>query len=239
MFLRKEINNTPKHIGIIIDGNGRWARQRGETRSYGHQKGAKQLYSIVELSVQLAIEYLTVYVFSKENWQRPKDEVGSLMNLFEKGLDMDNLLIKNNIRLLIVGDLRGLPTSVGEHLTKCIQRTQTNTGMTLCLALNYSSRLEIVHATKQLAEKVSNKIIRINDISEQLISKYLYTYPMPDIDFLIRTGGEYRLSNFMLWQCSYAELYFCKTLWPDFKEKDYLKAIYEYQKRDRRFGKIK
>ncbi|KAA6324584.1 Ditrans polycis-undecaprenyl-diphosphate synthase [termite gut metagenome] len=206
------IENIPEHIAIIIDGNGRWAQKYGKERSYGHRIGAKNLHSIVELSVRLGINNLTVYVFSKENWQRSKKEVTSLMDLFVKGLDKVNLLVKNNIRFNIMGELIELPIKVQTHISQCIEETQNNAGMTLCLALNYSSRLEIVRASKQLAEMTDNKIINSNDITELLFSKHLYANSMPDVDLLIRTGEEYRLSNFMLWQCSYAELYFCKTL---------------------------
>jgi undecaprenyl diphosphate synthase len=231
--------NMPGHIAIIIDGNGRWAEKQGQARSCGHQAGTKNLHSIVELSVRLDIKYLTIYVFSKENWQRPKEEIATLMDLLVKGLDRENLLMKNNIRLNIIGELIELPAKVQLHMNKCIEKTKNNTGMTLCLALNYSSRFEIVRAVKRLLMMTYNKVIEPDDITEYLFSKYLYTNSLPDVDLLIRTGGEYRLSNFMLWQCSYTELYFCKTLWPDFKEKDYLMAVYEYQTRDRRFGKIK
>ncbi|KAA6318583.1 Ditrans polycis-undecaprenyl-diphosphate synthase [termite gut metagenome] len=228
------MENIPEHIAIIIDGNGRWSQKYGNE----HRIGAKNLHSIVELSVRLGVNNLTVYVFSKENWQRPKEEIASLMDLFVKGLDKVNLLVKNNIRFNIMGELIELPAKVQTHISQCIEETQNNAGMTLCLALNYSSRLEIVRTSKQLAEMTDNKIINSNDITELLFSKHLYANSMPDVDLLIRTGEEYRLSNFMLWQCSYAELYFCKTLWPDFKEEDYLKAIYDYQTRDRRFGTV-
>ncbi len=236
---KNNLSILPKHIGIIIDGNGRWAEKRGQKRSYGHQVGTKKLYNIITSCVKLNIQYLTVYVFSKENWKRPQEEVESLMNLFEKGLDIENLLNRNNIRLQVSGDLIGLPKHVTTFLNKCIKETQTNNGLTLCLALNYSSRMEIVNAVKILTEKANRQSIRSIDVTEQLFSEHLYIPSMPDIDFIIRTGGEYRLSNFMLWQSSYAELYFTQTLWPDFEKKDLLNALLEYQKRERRFGNIR
>lgn len=228
----------PNHIAIIIDGNGRWAEARGKPRSYGHEAGTKKLHEIVRLSASLKINYLTIYAFSTENWQRPLNEVNSLMKLFKNGLDIDNFLHKNNIRLIISGETDGLPEEVSNHLKQCIEATCNNTGMTLCIALNYSARHEILYSAKKIAKKIEEKLLKPEEISEELFSEHLYAPSMPDIDYLIRTGGEYRLSNFMLWQCSYAELYFTPVLWPDFEEEDFHNALSEYHTRDRRFGKV-
>ena len=231
-------NIYPNHIAIIIDGNGRWAEAKGKPRSYGHEAGTKKLHEIVRISANLNINYLTIYAFSTENWQRPVNEVNSLMDLFKIGLDINNFLNKNNIKLLISGKTDGLPEKVSSHLEECIEATCNNAGMTLCIALNYSSRHEILNSAKKIAEKIEKKYLKPDEISEEVFSEHLYTPSMPDIDYLIRTGGEYRLSNFMLWQCSYAEFYFTPVLWPDFEEKDFHNALLEYNTRDRRFGKV-
>ncbi len=234
----KESSILPTHIGIIIDGNGRWAEKKGENRSNGHKAGANNLIRIIKFACDLRIKYISIYAFSKENWQRPKDEVDSLLSLINNRIDLDDFLDKNNIRFLIAGSLSELPSHIKCHLEHCVEKSSNNTGLTLCIAINYSSKSEIVNAAKILAEKVVVQSLNTDDFDEELFSRHLYTYPMPDIDFLIRTGGECRLSNFMLWQLSYAELYFTSKLWPDFNEKDFCKSLLEYQKRDRRFGKV-
>lgn len=232
------LTTIPKHIGIIIDGNGRWAELRGKPRSYGHEVGTKKLQEIVTLSANLKINYLTIYAFSNENWQRPKNEVDCLMKLFKSGLNIDNFLNENNIKLYVSGNIYELPIAISTHLEECMEKTCNNTGLNLCIALNYSSRVEIIHSVKKIAEMVNEHILTPDEITNEIFTSHFYNPSIPDIDFLIRTGGEYRLSNFMLWQCSYAELYFTPILWPDFKEKDFHEALAEYQKRERRFGKI-
>lgn len=238
MYQKSIAGIYPNHIAIIMDGNGRWAEARGKPRSYGHEMGTKKLQEIVSLSVRLKINYLTIYAFSHENWQRPRSEVDCLMRLFKSGLDIDNFLNQNNIRFSVSGDMYGFPMTVSTHLEKCMEHTRNNTGLNLCIALNYSSRVEILHSVKRIAEKINENILVPNDITEEIFTKHFYTPSLPDIDFLIRTGGEYRLSNFMLWQCSYAELFFTPVLWPDFTEDDFYEALSEFQKRNRRFGKI-
>lgn len=242
LFTVKIANNDlsvlPKHIAIIMDGNGRWAETKGSPRSYGHKVGTKKLQEIVSIAVNLKINYLTLYAFSNENWQRPKNEVDCLMKLIKSGLDIDNFLNDNNIKLQILGNIYEFPVSVSTHLERCLEETCNNTGLNLSIALNYSSKLEILDSVKNIAERIEKKQLTSNEITEQLFSEYFYVPSLPDVDFLIRTGGEYRLSNFMLWQCSYAELYFTPILWPDFTENDFCNAILEYQKRNRRFGKI-
>ena len=229
-------SRIPAHIAIIMDGNGRWAKQRGEARSFGHQAGAETVYVIAEEAARLGVKYLTLYTFSTENWKRPAEEVSALMHLLMDSIEEETLM-KNNIRFRIIGEMAKLPVHVAERLEQCIAHTSGNTGMTLVLALSYSSKWEITNAVKQIAEQVASHKLAINDITDQTIDKYLETRFMPDPDLLIRTGGELRLSNYLLWQCAYSELYFCDTFWPDFKEEEFCKAIYDYQQRERRFGK--
>lgn len=233
-----DLSVLPNHIAIIMDGNGRWAEKEGNPRSYGHKVGTRKLQEMISIAVNFKINYFTVYAFSNENWQRPKNEVDCLMKLFESGLDIDNFLNKNNIKLTILGNIYEFPVSVSTHLEKCIEETRSNTGLNLSIALNYSSKLEILNSVKKIAKEIEKNHLKPNEITEELFSEHLYAPSLPDVDFLIRTGGEYRLSNFMLWQCSYAELYFTPILWPDFTENDFHNALLEYQKRNRRFGRI-
>lgn len=238
MLYREQIdkNRIPAHIAIIMDGNGRWAKQRGQNRSMGHQAGAETVHVIAEEAAKLGVKYLTLYTFSTENWNRPQDEINALMALLMESIE-EEIFMKNNISFRIIGDTEKLPSMVLERLNKCIERTSANTGMCLTLALSYSSKWEITHAMKQIAQKVQNGELAVNEIDNQTIEQHLSTYFMPDPELLIRTGGEIRLSNYLLWQCAYSELYFCDTFWPDFKEEAFCKAICDYQKRERRFGK--
>ena len=229
-------SRIPAHIAIIMDGNGRWAKQRGMARSYGHQAGAETVHAIAEEAARLGVKYLTLYTFSTENWKRPAEEVSALMSLLMDSIEEDTLM-KNNIRFRIIGETEKLPADVFERLNQCITHTAGNTGMCLVLALSYSSKWEITEAVKQIASQVENHQLAIADITDQTIDRFLSTRFMPDPDLLIRTGGEIRLSNYLLWQCAYSELYFCDTFWPDFKEEEFCKAIYDYQQRERRFGK--
>ena len=229
-------NKIPAHVAIIMDGNGRWAKQKGQIRSYGHQAGAETVHIIAEEAARLGVKYLTLYTFSTENWNRPADEVAALMSLLMDSIEEETFM-KNNISFRIIGDTSKLPEQVLNRLSQCIARTSVNTGMCLVLALSYSSKWEMTEAVKQIAAAVSSGEINVNDITDNTIDKFLSTNFMPDPDLLIRTGGEIRLSNYLLWQCAYSELYFCDTFWPDFKEEEFCKAICEYQKRERRFGK--
>ena len=226
----------PQHVAIIMDGNGRWAKLQGKERTYGHQKGAETVQEIAEEAARLGIKYLTLYTFSTENWNRPAQEVSALMNLLLKSIK-EEVLMKNNIRLRVIGDTPKLPQEVQDCLYECIQHTASNTGMCLVLALSYSARWEITETVRQIARQVQAGTINAEDINAQYIASQLSTHFMPDPDLLIRTGGEIRLSNYLLWQCAYSELYFCDTYWPEFHKEEFRKAIYEYQLRERRFGK--
>ena len=229
-------DRIPAHVAIIMDGNGRWAKQRGQVRSMGHQAGAETVHVIAEEAAKLGVKYLTLYTFSTENWNRPQDEVNALMALLMESIE-EEIFMKNNISFRIIGDTEKLPSMVLERLNKCIERTSVNTGMCLTLALSYSSKWEITHAMKQIAQKVKDGDLVVDEITDQTIDQHLSTHFMPDPELLIRTGGEIRLSNYLLWQCAYSELYFCDTFWPDFKEEEFCKAICDYQGRERRFGK--
>ena len=231
-----DMNRIPPHVAIIMDGNGRWAKQKGHVRSFGHQAGAETVHAITEEAARLGVKYLTLYTFSTENWNRPADEVSALMALLMDSIEEETFM-KNNIRFRIIGDMSRMPKDVWNRLSQCIERTSNNTGMTLVLALSYSSRWEITDAVKQIASKIKNETLSVDEITDETINQYLCTNFMPDPDLLIRTGGEIRLSNYLLWQCAYSELYFCDTFWPDFKKEELCKAIYEFQKRERRFGK--
>jgi len=233
-----DMGKLPKHIAIIMDGNGRWAKNQGKLRVFGHENGAKSVRQIVESSARLGIENLTLYAFSTENWNRPKLEVKTLMRLLINSLKKEiKTLNDNNIRLNSIGNLELLPKSAQSELLSVIEKTKNNSRMTLTLALSYGSRDEIIQAVQAISDKVKNNIISIVDIDESIINQHLYTQNLPDVDLLIRTSGEHRISNFLLWQIAYAELYFTDVLWPDFKEEDLHKAIINYQKRERRFGK--
>lgn len=234
----EQIDKTriPKHVAIIMDGNGRWAKQQGKERTFGHQAGAETVQDITEEAARLGVKYLTLYTFSTENWNRPQDEIAALMNLLLNSIEEETLM-KNNICFRVIGDFKKLPTEVQNSLSACIERTSKNTGMCLVLALSYSSRWEITEAVRQIAIQVKNGEITPEQITDEYIGSHLTTSFMPDPDLLIRTGGEIRLSNYLLWQCAYSELYFCDTFWPDFNNEEFRKAIYEYQQRERRFGK--
>ncbi len=219
-----------------MDGNGRWAKQRGHERSFGHQAGAETVHIIAEEAARLGIKYLTLYTFSTENWNRPSEEVAALMSLLFESIEEETFM-KNNISFRIIGDIAKLPANVQERLQACVEHTSANTGMCLVLALSYSARWEITEATRQIARLIKDGTLQPEQIDSGLISQHLATNFMPDPDLLIRTGGEIRLSNYLLWQCAYSELYFCDTYWPDFHAEELRKAICDYQKRERRFGK--
>lgn len=238
MLYQDQIDKTriPSHIAIIMDGNGRWAKQRGQIRTFGHQAGAETVHVIAEEAARLGVKYLTLYTFSTENWNRPVDEVAALMSLLMDSIEEETFM-KNNISFRIIGDTAKLPENVLERLNRCIERTSVNTGMCLTLALSYSSRWEITEAVRQISSRVSAGDLKADEITDQTVDGFLATHYMPDPDLLIRTGGEVRLSNFLLWQCAYSELYFCDTFWPDFKAEELCKAICDYQRRERRFGK--
>ena len=231
-----DLKRVPRHVAIIMDGNGRWAKQRGRERSYGHQKGAETVHLIAEEAARLGIGYLTLYTFSTENWNRPSDEVAALMGLLFDSIEEETFM-KNNISFRIIGNMEKLPANVQRRLNDCIAHTAQNTGMCLVLALSYSSQEEITEATRRIAKLVQAGQLKPEDIDSTVVAGQLMTNFMPDPDLLIRTGGELRLSNYLLWQCAYTELYFCDTYWPDFHEEDFCKAICDYQKRERRFGK--
>ena len=232
------MNKLPKHVAIIMDGNGRWANLQGKNRVSGHQQGAKSVREVVEEAVKMEIEFLTLYAFSTDNWSRPKEEVSLLMKLLVNSLKKEfKRLIKNNIRLQSIGNMDGLPNPVKEELTYVIEKTKNNTGMVLTLALNYGGKEELTAAVKAIAFKVKNSIISPEKVDISTIIEHLYTRNLPAVDLLIRTSGEERISNFLLWHIAYAELYFTKTLWPDFKKEDLQKALVDYTKRERRFGK--
>ena len=233
-----DTNNLPKHLSIIMDGNGRWAKQRGLLRAMGHENGTKSVKTTIETCTKLGIEFLTLYAFSTENWNRPKLEVETLMKLLVSSLKKELKTLKdNNIKLNAIGNLEKLPHSAYVELHDVIEATKENTRMTLTLALSYGSREEIVSAVKIISDKVKNNIISIDSIDDSIINEHLYTQNLPDVDLLIRTSGEHRISNFLLWQIAYSELYFTNVLWPDFKEEHLYEAIISYQKRERRFGK--
>jgi len=240
MKLLDKINkeNLPKHLAIIMDGNGRWAKQKGLLRAFGHENGTKSVRITVETCAKLGIENLTLYAFSTENWNRPKLEVDTLMKLLISSLKKEfETLQKNNIRLNCIGNIDLLPASAKKELLAVIEKTKNNTRMTLTLALSYGSREELLNAVKIISDKVKNNIISIDSLDESIINQHLYTHNLPDVDLVIRTSGEHRISNFLLWQIAYAEFYFTEVLWPDFKEDDLYEAIISYQKRERRFGK--
>ena len=228
----------PKHTAIIMDGNGRWAEQKGMPRIFGHQNGVTAVRRIVEAASKFNIKYLTLFTFSVENWDRPRSEVDTLMGLLVQTLkDQFEDMFKNNIKLNAIGDLDTLPGEVREELYTIIESTKDNTGMTLTLALSYGGKQEIFNAVKEISEKVKNDIICLDNFDDSVINDHLYTSNLPDVDLLIRTSGEKRISNFLLWQIAYAKLYFTDVYWPDFTEEDLEKAIVEYQNRERRFGK--
>jgi undecaprenyl diphosphate synthase len=240
MSLKEKIDKErlPKHIAIIMDGNGRWAKQRGKLRTFGHHHGVKSVRETAEAAAEIGIKYLTLYAFSTENWKRPKSEVNALMKLLVRTIHNEaKTLHDNKISLMAIGDLDSLPRITRNELTEAIKDTQHYDRMKLVLALSYSSRWEIINAAKIIAKKVESKEITSEDIDETLFESCLITHSLPDPELLIRTSGEYRISNFLLWQIAYAELFFTPKLWPDFRKEDLYEAIVDYQRRERRFGK--
>ena len=231
-----DINRIPKHIAIIMDGNGRWAKERGKERSFGHQAGVDTVRRITSECVRLGVKFLTLYTFSTENWSRPETEIAALMGLVLSSLE-DEIFMKNNVRFQVVGDIERLPQSVQDKLRETMEHTARNTAMTMVVALSYSSRWELTRAAQSIARDVKQGTLQPEDITEELMNQRLETAFMPDPELLIRTGGELRISNYMLWQIAYSELYFCDTYWPDFNEVDLHQAIASYQARQRRFGK--
>lgn len=239
MDYKSLINSTelPTHIAIIMDGNGRWAKEHKKPRIFGHKNGVLSVRSVVEGAGEIGLKYLTLYAFSTENWNRPKVEIAALMQLLVATISKEvSALNKNNVRLQTIGDLKSLPGNCEKELNKAIEKTKNNTGLTLVLALSYSSKSEIINAVKKIAKDVVEDKLKIDKINDKVFNNYLDTATIQDPELLIRTSGEYRLSNFLLWQIAYSELYFTDKLWPDFTKEDLFKAIVDYQKRERRFG---
>ena len=231
-------SRLPKHVAIIMDGNGRWAKQRGLMRSIGHENGVTTVRQITEIASELGIGYLTLYTFSTENWNRPQQEVDALMNLIVVSIEQQTPdLIKNNVRLTTIGDMGRMPAFARERLNKCMDDTSHCTGLVLCLALSYSSRWEIVEACRQMAREAATGTLNPDDIDDAMVSSHMVTREMPDPDLLIRTGGDLRVSNYLLWQIAYSELYFTSKYWPDFTKEDFVEAIADFQARERRYGK--
>ncbi|MFA5297621.1 MAG: isoprenyl transferase [Lutibacter sp.] len=231
-------NNLPRHIAIIMDGNGRWAEIKGKPRVFGHKNGVTSVKEVIEGCREIGVNYLTLYAFSTENWNRPKLEVKTLMALLVSSLRKElKTLVKNNIKLNTIGNIENLPEKAQIELAEVVEKTKNNTSLTLTLALSYGSREEIVNVIRNISKKVVNNQFSIEEINENIINNHLYTFSLPDVDLLIRTSGEKRISNFLLWQIAYAELYFTDTLWPDFRKENLFKAIVNYQQRERRFGK--
>lgn len=240
MSLKEQINpaKLPQHIAIIMDGNGRWAKQQGEQRIFGHENGVKSVRDTVEAAAEIGVKYLTMYAFSTENWNRPQEEVIALMQLLVHTINAETATLnKNSIRLQAIGDLKSLPVDCFNELQEAIENTKNNSRMTLVLALSYSSRWEIINAVKEIAQKIENKTLTANEISDKTLEQHLCTSGIPDPELMIRTSGEHRISNFLLWQLAYSELYFTDKLWPDFRKEDLYEAILDYQTRERRFGK--
>ena len=231
-----DMTRVPRHIAIIMDGNGRWAKARGKERTYGHQEGVERVKDIMTAAVNLGVEYLTLYTFSTENWNRPADEVAALMALLLKHLE-EELFIKKNARFRVIGDKSRLPQAVQDVCNYMEERTKNHTKTCMVLALSYSSKWEITNAVQKIAQEVKEGTLAADAINEETISQHLATNFMPDPELMIRTGGEERLSNYLLWQCAYSEFYFTDIYWPDFKEEEFHKAIVDYQSRQRRFGK--
>ena len=231
-----DVDRVPAHVAIIMDGNGRWAKARGLNRSLGHQEGVETVREITTVASHLGVKYLTLYTFSTENWNRPAPEVAALMSLILTAME-EELFMKNNVSLRVIGEVERLPEDVRTAILNLVERTSKNTGTTMVIALSYSSRWEITRAVQSLAGQVKEGKLQPEDITEETFEQALATEFMPDPDLLIRTGGELRLSNYLLWQCAYSELYFCDTYWPDFGTKEFCQAIAEFQNRERRFGK--
>jgi undecaprenyl diphosphate synthase len=233
-----DLQRVPKHIAIIMDGNGRWAKQQGENRIYGHYEGVNSVRDVVEAAGEVGVKFITLYAFSTENWNRPKEEVDALMELLVSTISAETPeLNKKNVRLQAIGNLSSLPPACLEELNESIAITSINTGLTLVLALSYSAKWELIDVIKHIASDAKNGIVNINDISEKHIEQYLCAKHIPDPELMIRTSGEHRISNFLLWQLAYAEFYFTETLWPDFRKEDLYEAILNFQNRERRFGK--
>jgi undecaprenyl diphosphate synthase len=240
MSLREQVNTQklPVHVAIIMDGNGRWARQRGHERNFGHEQGVKAVRDVIECAAELGLKYLTLYTFSTENWNRPDSEVSALMSIMVQSLNNETqTLLRNNVRLMAIGDLGRLAGDVRKKLNETIELTSKADGLTLVVALSYSSRWEILESSRRIAIAVTNGELDPSQIDEAVFEKYLTTSGIPDPELMIRTSGELRISNFLLWQLAYTELYFTELLWPDFGKEDFYKAIIDYQKRERRFGK--
>ena len=236
---KEDFTHLPNHVAIIMDGNGRWAKKIGRKRAFGHENGTKSVRECIDQSIKLGIKNLTLYVFSTENWNRPKYEVKALMDLLVYSLDKERInLIDNGIKLNVIGDIEALNDKPKSKLKSIISETKNNKKLNLNLAISYGSKQEIVNAIREVSNKVKNNIISSKNIDENIINEHLYTRNLPNVDLLIRTGGEKRVSNFLLWQIAYAEMYFTDLLWPDFKREDFMKALDDYQKRERRFGKI-
>ena len=227
----------PRHIAIIMDGNGRWANEKGQERLFGHSSGVKSVREAIKTAIELGVSYITLYAFSRENWNRPKQEVDGLMDLLISSIANEiEEFNENGVRLLTIGDINNLPENCMLSINDAVSRTSENSKLTLILAVNYSSKWEITQAVKTITESVNNNELAITEITENLIQRHLSTNSIPDPELLIRTSGEYRISNFLLWQIAYTELYFTEILWPDFRRNDFIQAVIEYQNRERRFG---
>lgn len=230
--------NIPEHVAVIMDGNGRWAKKKGNQRIFGHKNGVAAVRETVEAAGEIGVKFLTLYAFSTENWSRPKAEVDALMNLLINAIkNEEQTLMKNNVRVKHIGDINSLPQNVAQKLNLIIEKTTQNKGLTLILAISYSSRWEITEAVKKIASQIKNESIDIQNITQETINKNLATTEFPDPELLIRTSGEYRVSNFLLWQIAYSEMIFTPVLWPDFRKENFFEAIYQYNQRERRFGK--
>ena len=240
MSYKEQIDTArlPRHVAIIMDGNGRWAKKQGLARMFGHKKGVETVHNITVAATKLGIEYLTLYTFSTENWNGPKEEVDALMTLLVDTIAKETpTLMNNNVRLQTIGDINRLPEGTKQKFLGCIEETSKNTGLTMVIALSYSARWEIIEAVREAVRLTQTGQLRPEDVTEQMVSSLMTTREMPDPDLLIRTSGEYRISNFLLWQLAYSELYFTDCLWPEFTDEEFYKAIVDYQKRERRFGK--
>ncbi|WP_448517949.1 isoprenyl transferase [Rhodoflexus sp.] len=234
-----DLSRVPQHVAVIMDGNGRWAKKRGAARIFGHRNAVKAVQEISEASAELGVKYLTLYAFSTENWNRPQEEVNALMQLLVSTIEKEvATLHKNNIKLMTIGNIERLPADCMKTLQKAIVDTSANTGMTVVLALSYSGRWEILNAIRTMAKHIEENKLNSNDINDELFNYYLNTYNIPDPELIIRTSGEMRISNFLLWQLAYSELFFTDILWPDFRKEHLYEAILSYQQRERRFGKI-
>ena len=232
------IEKLPVHVAVIMDGNGRWAQQRGNQRIFGHKNAVQAVRDTVEAAAEIGVKYLTLYAFSTENWNRPKQEVDALMTLLTGAIKKESeKLMKNQVRLLVIGNLQQLPLSVQKSLSDLIEKSKNNTGLTVILALSYSSKWEITEAVKKISKDCLENKLNPDQIQESTISEYLTTSLIPDPELMIRTSGEYRISNFLLWQLAYSELFFTSTLWPDFRKENFYEALYSFQQRERRFGK--